>query len=252
MNNEVGSSYLPKHFWYDGMNKIKAGKGYRNGIPLGVKSGPCKECDGEIIAIKICTSSKGFETTTEKVCNKCGLVYPTSFQIIDKIEEDYTTRPYQTHEDWLRNNKPTDILDGIDQTLEYECQVGGTRPSTDDDISFGPNKAMFKNENDYNPRLAKAIKRLSKTPQSKRQPMKEWRANEYHEIARDYIHAMQLNRGDSSDVHYFIDKLNFYFGRYKADEIIYHLCLIVGKKDLRKYNGYNKNLIELIKGRLGI
>jgi hypothetical protein len=75
---------LPKNFHYHGMNKIKAGKGYRDGKALGVKEGKCKYCHGTIIRLRMNISNKGFECTSELVCDKCGTVYNMPYMILGK------------------------------------------------------------------------------------------------------------------------------------------------------------------------
>ena len=160
---------LPKNFHYHGMNKIKAGKGYRDGRPVGVISGPCPECNGQIISIKINTSRKGMECTSEKVCDTCGLIQPSAFAVIDKIEPEYHTRHYDTHEEWLEQSQAIGLTDEIDINLEYTAQEMGHRPNTGE-IDYPESNPIFQNINDRNPRLEKAIQRLNKTNESKRHP----------------------------------------------------------------------------------
>jgi hypothetical protein len=109
----MSSSLLPKHFWYEGMNKIKAGKGYINQFTgkqevLGVQGGPCRICDGTIIALKM-SSGNGFEVTSEKVCNKCGLIYPTAYQVLDKRDETIESK-YTLYKKTITRSETDDAL----------------------------------------------------------------------------------------------------------------------------------------------
>jgi hypothetical protein len=249
MKTGQGSEYLPIHFWYPGMNKIKAGKGYRDGRPLGVLSGPCPECTGTIISIKINTSRKGMECTSEKVCDTCGLVQDGA--VIGKHEQQYHTPHFGSHEEWLERSQATGELDDCDNNLEYQAQQTGQRPNTDD-IDYPDENNIFTNINDRNPRLEQAIKRLNKTNQSKKQPMQQWRIQQYHDTADDYINMLDINKYDALDIHYIIDHMGTLSKLpYKIDEVIYHIALLIGHKDLRKYRDHNKKLYNLLTDRLG-
>lgn len=251
---------MVKNYQYTrGYKLAKMGKGYRDGRPLGPIGGPCNECGGNIISIRMCTSAKGFETTSEKVCDTCGLVVPGSFQVLEP-KEDYKTKYYQTHQDWLNDNKPDFDFDDTDMYFENYYNLYG-----------GKNKGeniKFLNEFTRIPRrLMEATKRLEATNESKKMPMKEWRNKEYHEIADDYIHELGLNKLDAADVYYIIDNRGSEFDtRYQMEDIIHCICLAVRVGEHRdkdsvslskqkkggliyKYGsrkGYNKQLYSLI------
>jgi hypothetical protein len=211
MKPDGSNTLLPPSFWYDGMDKIKAGKGYRKGVPLGRIGPPCDECKTPIIHISICVSSRGSEFITEKVCPNCGLVHG------------------ELH---------------YDCNKEYIIQMNGSskgvyRPNTQ--RKYG---GSFK-------RLEKAKHRLNRTNASKKQPMKEWRNTEYHLIAEDYIHELGLNKPDARDVHYYIDhRGNTLNTRYKMDIIILHLCAVIGQtKHFYLDSRYIKKLYDLLRER---
>jgi hypothetical protein len=227
---EGKESYLPKSFHYDGMHKIKAGKGYKHGKPQGVKSGPCDECNGTIISIKMNTSSKGFETTSEKVCDTCGLVYQGAFNVIDKYHENYSSYEYNTHQEWMKANKP---IDKSNEDVAWDNELfehkTGQRPNTSDNVGYGGTyEQQFNNINDSNWRLNQANARLARTPQSMKISSNDRNTHEYHLIADDYIHELGLNKYDAMDVHYYIDHRDTLFKLdYKADDIILCICLYV-------------------------
>ena len=85
---------------------------------------------------------------------------------------------------------------------------------------------------EYEKRLRKAEERLSKTNASKNQPMQMWRISEYHKDADNYGALLGLPLYQMVDVHYFIDNNKMTMGRYKVDDILYHLCLIYGNVDV--------------------
>lgn len=97
-SDEFTDVMLPKYFWYHGMNKIKAGKGYMDGKPLGVIGDNCTECDGLIIKLQMNTSSKGFETTSESVCDKCGLVEGGPFMVMETRSDPKYPKLQRHHE----------------------------------------------------------------------------------------------------------------------------------------------------------
>ena len=99
MKDEYSGEYLPKPYHYHGMSKIKAGKGYRHGNPLGILGGPCKieDCTGTIISLKMNISARGFETTSEKVCDTCGTIYPSPYQLGIKIVKDKPPKLHKHH-----------------------------------------------------------------------------------------------------------------------------------------------------------
>lgn len=254
------TAMLPKNFWYDGMFKVKAGKGYLDlkggSRVVGPLSGPCSECDGTVVSIKMNTSSKGFETTSEKVCNKCGLVVPGAFQVLES-KPDYKSKYYATHEEWMEDMKPSHKSNedvAWDNEL-YEHKTG-KRPNTSDDVGYGGAKFgdQFANINDdYPPRMRLAISRLAKTPASIKMDKQEWRKREYHTIADDYIHMLELNKLDAADVHWHIDNHGVTqltrYGKANVDDLIYHLCILYGKVDKRKCVGYNKYLYDLLQDK---
>jgi hypothetical protein len=113
VSTKEGSEYLPKNYWYPGMNKGKAGKGYRNDIPLGILGGPCEgswinpKCTGTIISLKMNISSRGFETTSEKVCETCGALYPSPYQLGGGVTPDKPPKRKKYH------TKTTEIDDAL-------------------------------------------------------------------------------------------------------------------------------------------
>ena len=249
---------LPKNYHYSGMYKVKAGKGYRrDGHPVGVMGHKCEECDGTIISLQMNTSSRGFETTSEKVCNKCGLTYPGSFQILEKKDTDYHSKYSDTHEEWVEQNKPTFDLDDVDMELERWANWNGKRNDSDTDdttIHFPGDESGGPKY--INPRYAKRLKdargRLDNVPASKKMPMKAWREREYNDMVDDYAHELGLNKLDVADVKYYIKHLNdIAKWPYKMEDVIYTMCLVVAKRDLRKYRGVNRRLYDLLTDRLG-
>lgn len=260
-NTKQGSEYLPKHFWYPGMNKAKAGKGYRDGKPVGTLGMQCQECEGTVINIRICygMGSEGdesdaknvMETTTEKVCDTCGLVYQGAYQTLDRYDDHYTTVPFDGHEVWkermIELQKAQDSIEDIDSYAEVGQQL---LSSLDDNGRIIQTNPVTVNQSTI--RLYKAMKRLSKTPQSMKISRTKRRTYQYHLIADDYIHILELNKLDAKDVHYVIEhRKNTLNTRYKMEDIIYHICLIVGNKDLRKYPEYNRSIYNLLTDRLG-
>ena len=219
---------------------VKAGKGYRDGKPIGPIGGKCKECDGNVISIKMNTSARGFETTSEKVCDTCGLVVPGAFQVLEP-QPPYKSRYYDTHADWVAAMKPDPDMDDVDAWLENGIHLYGG--------SYEPYE--YANQWDKNKRLIQAEKRLASTNQSKYMPMKVWRDREYEFLVDDYAHTLDLLPYQIVDVKYIIDhQKTLSKFPYKMEDIIYNLCLIIGKKDLRKYKNYNKNLYDLLIERL--
>lgn len=244
---QTNTCNLPLNYMYYGYDKIKAGKGYnKDGTPRGVLSGKCSECDGQVISIKMNTSSRGFETTSEKVCDKCGLTVPGSFQVLE-AKEDYKSPYSATHEEWMQQNNLSNDMDDTDMYLENYYHIFGGK-------GFGEQLELgFWNRYTKMPkRLEEAIKRLSNTPQSMKIPTSDRRKHQYHLIADDYIHMLELSKYDALDIHHYIDTNKMYMGRYKVDDIIYNLCLVIGKKDLRKYNNHNKNLYDLLREKLSL
>lgn len=251
MNSDYQSEYLPPHFWYHGMNKIKAGKGYRDGRPVGPLSGPCPECDGTIISVKMNTSAKGFETTNEKVCDKCGLVIPGAFQVLEPKNDNYKSKPFDTHEQWVKQMKPSDKSnDDVAWDAELYEHINGVRMNTSDDVGYGGPRLEYNNRFDHNKRVAKAIWRLNKTPQSMKISSSDRNIHKYHELADDYIHMLQLNKVVAADIHWYIDHNKMYMGRYKVEDIVYHLCLVYGHDYLLEHNEYNQNLYDLLCSRV--
>ena len=234
---------LPFNFWYYGMTKIKAGKGYReNGRGYGVIGGPCKECEGTVISIKMNTSRKGMEVTSEKVCDTCGLVVPGAFQTLEP-RPPYKGRYFNTHEDWLEHARGVEPdFHGADMWHENAIHLfGGEYEPT-----------PFSNRYDHNPRLALAIKRLANTPASIKTPRHITRQRQYMLIVDDCAHALDLLPYQVVDVKYILEHdTGLSKWPYKMEDVIYELCLIVGNKDLRKYQSINRRLYDLLTDRLG-
>jgi len=266
MNSDYQSEYLHPYFHYHGMNKIKAGKGYYNGHPLGVLSGPCIECEGEIISLKINTSRKGMECTSEKVCNTCGLIYDGAFQILGKQEQEYHTRPYTSHEQWLEEMKKQETRQGNPEDIAIECELEehetGHRKQTEDDYTYGETETRYKNINDINIRLNLAIDRLASTNESKKQPWQDWKDAQYKDLVDDYAMELGLLKYQIADVKWIIDhRYNMFDTRYKMEDIIYHICLYMKVlqlsrkatgilKEARLQGRYNRTLYHLVKAKL--
>lgn len=117
---------------------IKAGKGYRDGIPVGIIGRECDECGAPIISIRMASGQKGQQCTSENVCSGCGLVYQGAFAILDRYKEDYTTNEFKSHEDWVAQMKrePRDYMSDVDDSLEYVASVTGMRELTPDDVGY--------------------------------------------------------------------------------------------------------------------
>jgi hypothetical protein len=118
---------------------IKAGKGYRDGRPVGIVGRDCDECGEPIISIRMASGQKGQQCTSENVCSGCGLVYQGSFAILDKYEDDYKTKEFESHKDWLAQMKqePHDYMSDIDISNEYMASIEGKRESEGDDVGYG-------------------------------------------------------------------------------------------------------------------
>ncbi len=244
---------LPKNYHYYGMNKLKGGKGYRDNHPIGVIGHQCpglpiydkkskktynEKCEGHIISIQMCTSSRGFTTTSEKVCDICGLIIPGSFQMLEKIEEHYTSKPCNTHDEWLQQNNPSYDYDDIDAEHERTAIYNGHRENTSDAEGYGDEYTFNYINKAYKARLDQAIGRLNNVSQSKHMPMKAWRQKEYNDIVDDYAHELEMLPYQVADVKWIIghhptilkiDK--------KVDDIIECICLYV---IVKSYSNYRK------------
>jgi hypothetical protein len=222
------------------MNEIKAGHGYRSGRPIGVESGPCQNenCDGTIITLRINTDIKGFETSTEKVCNICGRIYPMSSQIIGKPPIKYEMNKWNTHNEWktamMQSQKGPDIDEGIDNHLEASCNYNGDRPNKKDleGVYFSFN-SRYVNKN-YENELKVIEKRLNNTNASKNVPRDITRLNNYFEIVEDYTHKWGMMKFQEEDAKFIIK--NEGNGLSKIDrameDIILCVCLYVMSKSV--------------------
>lgn len=232
---------------------IKAGKGYdEHGHPRGPIGGKCSECDGDIISIKMNTSRKGFETTSEKVCNRCGLVVPGAFQTLDHNPNDYRGKYYATHEEWIQN-QCMEVLNDDDIAWQNESYVHATghRLHTSDDVGYDAWRYdKQKNDNHNNPRIAKAIWRLNKTPESMKISSSDRNMHKHMLLIDDYAHEVELLPYQTIDVKWIIKHdIHILKWPYKIEDMIYNLCLVIGNKDLRKYRQYNERLYTLLKER---
>ncbi len=235
---------------------IKAGKGYRDGIPYGVIGRDCDECRTPIVSIKMATSQKGMQCTSESVCPACGLIHQGPFAILDRYEDDYRTNEFESHDDWLAQMKkePCHLDSDIDEGLEYGASFSGNREGSSTDHEYGGWVATNWEEKTTNysgantntnintggrspsaDRLLKAEGRLRNTPQSKRLTEREKRKIKYliflNEL-KQYLNESKVHVSDLNmimeDVELIItsvmklkDKgLSYFHSKAKNEEII--------------------------------
>lgn len=243
MNSDYNSAYLPKAFHYYGMNKIKAGKGYRDGVPLGRIGGPCDECGTPVISIQMNTSSKGMECTSEKVCPSCGLVHQGAFAVLQRYETKYTSKSYDTHEAWLIDAKKSETgnYEDIDANCEAWALYNGKREMTDDDVSYGGNRESdnksFSNRA-TNKNYINAIRRLNDNKEIPGNVMREY---EYVDIAKDYANELGMNKAQLDEVLGLLKiRKNIFNTRYSMDLIILALCITI----------YTRKMPNISRGRI--
>lgn len=286
-------SYLPYNNHYYGMDKIKGGKGYKkDGKPIGILGGKCPECKGNIIKLQMNTSRKGMECTSEKVCDTCGLIMDTAYIVLNKIEQEYHSLTFKTHEDWIEYAKEQeqkgqtgDILEGTCAATESFAHVTGERMNAagddgrNDGIAdhdsgiWGKGSSMETDayrRNHYHEDLARALK------------LNNWNAENWgrdsegvlkhrHKQYEDYIGVcksiMGMHNGQVEEVKYIIETepniLNIQ--RYSYEDIISHICLVVMSTSYNNYrkwnafiarysigNRYNKTLFNAVAAKLNI
>lgn len=96
----------------------KLGKGYRDNKPIGIVAGICDECGGDVIALQMCTSKRGFSVSSEKVCQDCGLLAPQSFILDHPITYESPKQP-KYNEEYTSNDESDTIYKWkIDKTKE--------------------------------------------------------------------------------------------------------------------------------------
>jgi hypothetical protein len=274
-DDSLGCPYLHPNFWYHGMNKIKAGKGYRNDIPLGPIGGKCSECDGDIISIKMNTSAKGFETTSEKVCNKCGLIVPGAFQTLEPKGE-YKARYYATHDEWVEAMKPKEPEDDdIAWDNELFEHFTGRRPGDDEEyeISYIAQKSQTfeeyidkKDSLDYHLGL-KSKWKLGVRAEDWNRGTKE---RMQHKLKQQYNYLdicktqLGMNNNQVDSVRYIINTkgVKEFHRQTSYEDIIAHICLVVMSysmkpqrfsvlvREYKRYNTYNRVLYQRIKDML--
>lgn len=263
-------SYLPYNFHYYGMDKVKGGKGYKkDGTPIGIIGSPCTECEGTIINVQMNTSSRGMETTCEKVCNTCGLVHDGPFLVLGKIEKEYHTKPYDTHEEWIEQMKKLEEMQGNPDDISLETEMfehmTGHRPGDDTEIEIGP--SGFKEFGVTNPdeKLARQLGLKTKNAANYGRPdKKEWRQKQYYDYIDICKSELHMNWGQSAEVRYLIDTygLNYFHRQESYEDIIYHICLVVMSdsipyqrmggmlKKLQSTGRYNKTLYTVVAAKV--
>ncbi|OEC87873.1 MULTISPECIES: hypothetical protein [Methanobacterium] len=267
-------------FYQQNSTSIKAGKGYANsntkpyngksgidlGKPIGHKKQPCpqKDCKGTIIAVMICTDVKGFETSTEQVCDTCGHVINTAMQVLGKKEKMYHTFPYSSHNDWIERNckdlqsgiprtineagafsngmkyltnllknynSSNQILEsGIDYKLEYDVHCYGVRrnDTRNEHRDFGI-KSTNVNSNYAN--LLKASKgRINNVNGSKRVPKDKQRLHEFYDFIdynlTDLLEATKIQVADTKWIVRNYGLKYFYTGTKKATHEHVITCIL--------------------------
>lgn len=238
-------SYLPYNYHYYGMDKVKGGKGYKkDGTPIGIIGGPCIECDGTVINVQMNTSSRGMETTAEKVCNTCGLVQNGPFMVLGKIEQDYHTKPYDTHEEWIEQMKLLEERQGNPEDIAIETELFqhqmGFRPGDDTEITMTAHEGHAKGNNDKydeQKQLYKALKLKTDKPEywdrgsNEVMKYKLKRQMDYVDICKSML---CMNSIQVMDVKYLIDKYGtqYFHRRAPYEEIILALCIHRMSKDM--------------------
>lgn len=269
----------------------KMGKGYREGHPVGtVSKSRCREpnCDGHIVSVQISSGHGNVQTVSEKVCNKCGLVYNTGFGIIDKIEEKYTTHnghKYDTHSEWLNDNRTSNMGNPEDICLHAESfnHFAGRRMNSLDNHSYGVEGKSEKDDNNYtygNFSTAPNYKRYKQNLNRKiglnnlnsehwnrgtkeRMKLEKKHHSNYVDICKTNL---RMTKGQADEVKYLINKygLDFYNSKGKAsyESIIICMCIYVlkqgvdgrklGRKlsELKSLELYSKDLYDSIKKKI--
>lgn len=273
-------SYLPYNFHYYGMDKLKGGKGYKkDGTPIGIIGGPCPECEGTIINLQINTSSRGMETTSEKVCDMCGLIIDGAFNISRhkyepfelREQPDYHTRPFDTHEDWLERMKELDSRQGNPEDIAVETEiythVTGHRP--DDDTVIEGNGSGYKEHGigNQDENLARALGLKTKNAANygnKHKDVQEYRKKQYYDYIDICKSTLHMHRGQVAEARYIIDnEPSLMKLPYPYEDIIYHMCLRLrllgmGRKGTKLMNSerlgdrYNKTVYSAVRSKLNI
>lgn len=248
-------SYLPYNNHYYGMDKIKGGKGYKkDGTPIGIIKGKCKECDGTVISVTMNTSSKGFETSNEKVCDTCGLVVAGPYQVLDIEEQIYHTKPTTSHEEWVEIAKMSEQRDfeyftDVAWDTEIYEHINGTRMSGDTGMAVdilhngasgevcldAPSRNQYKND------LARDLK-LNNWKSEHWGRGTEERMKHKHMQQMDYLDICKtmlgMHRGQVEEVKYILDTYGTkHFHRQASyEDIILCICLVVMSRYVN--NGY--------------
>lgn len=235
-------SYLPIEFHYYGMDKVKGGKGYKkDGTPIGIIGGPCIECDGTVINVQMNTSSRGMETTAEKVCDTCGLVQNGPFMVLGKIEQDYHTKPYDTHEEWIEQMKLLEERQGNPDDISLETEMfehmTGHRPGDDTEIEIGGGfkDISYGNGEKNSKKLAQALKLNDwKSEHWGRDGSKDWKKQQQYNYLDICKTQLCMNSLQVMDVKYLIDKYGtqYFHRRSPYEDIIMAMCIHRLSKDM--------------------
>jgi len=242
--------YLPKDFHYYGMNKIKGGKGYREGHPIGIIGGPCPECEGTVVNLQMNTSSRGMECTSEKVCDTCGLIIDGAFSIYRHRFEPfyirepkiYHTNPFDTHEEWLERMKELDEMQGKMDDVAVETELfqhwTGNRPGDDTEISTSGTQGFFEHGiGDSDETLARDLGLKTKNAVNYNRPSKE--VMEYKlKQQMDYVDICKtqlgMHNGQVMDIKEIIIKhgTKEFHRRASNEDIIMCMCIHRMSKDI--------------------
>lgn len=235
--------YLPLYFHYYGMDKVKAGKGYKkDGTPIGILGPKCPECDGTIISLQMNTSSRGMECTSEKVCDTCGLVQDGAFIVLGKQEAEYKTRPFDTHDEWIRRMVELEERQGNPDDIAVECELfaswTGNRPGDDTEVSTGGTHGFYEaGIGNQDEKLARSLGLKTKNAANYGNGSKE--VMEYKlKLQMDYVDICKtqlcMNSLQVMDVKYLIKTYGtkHFHRRASNEDIIMSLCIHRMSKDM--------------------
>jgi hypothetical protein len=247
-NYSNNGTYLSPNFQYYGFQKVKAGKGYKDGKPYGVESGECQneDCEGTIITLKINSSSKGMETSTEKVCNCCGRVYGLGFHILTEKVEQSHIHEWHTHKDWKRSMQTTQCKpqmenEGTALSTELYQHLTGHRPGFDTEINLSSTSFKSidaKNRNNYQKQLTKKLKLNYKNSviwdTNTTTPHEEWIKKQYANQISCCESQLQVYKGRLDEVKEFVEKygVTYYTSKGKATSENVIMCyglILMGK-----------------------
>lgn len=234
----------------------KFGKGYTsNGSPKGVKKQKCngysltekiqtihglipKKCDGTIIAVKITVNNKGFSSTSEEVCNKCGKVNQTLFQVINIKQSKYNTSAFTSHDDWLNQMKEAQAQE---HELPFEnYTVNEEYDNIDENTSGNTNQDVFPtaySSTKYKKELAKELGLHSWKSEfwnrSNEETMK-WKMRQYYNYIECCKNDLELHQNHVKEVKYLLSLhgIDYYDKRGKVpyEEVIICMCIYVKNK----------------------